>query len=365
VIDGSSYSCYLILDEQVTLIDTIDDIYFDKVWPAIMEVLAGRTIDNMIVNHVEPDHDGSFALVMKNFPQANVYTSKAGIKAMQQQFFKEYAYHEVGFNDQLNIGKYHLLFMETPLVHWPDNMWTYLVEEKILFSNDAFGQLIVDDVITDEELGKDKLLKYSKEYYANIVWPNNRNVKILLEKFSKIAWDIKMICPAHGIIVKEFINDMIAQYQSFANNTINDHKALIVYETIWHNTEMMADIIKEYLSKQGYDVKVYQLSKTRISEIMSELIDTKLLLLGTSNHNNCLLPTVADFLERIQACHFENHQAIAFGSYGWATTPFNDLKERLLKAKFAVLGEPILVNYKPSPADTLRIEAEVSAALKK
>ncbi|MDR1781450.1 MAG: FprA family A-type flavoprotein [Bacilli bacterium] len=363
VIDGSSYAFYLIMDEQVTLVDTIDDIYYDEVLPEIDKLLNGRKIDNVIVNHVEPDHEGSFALVMKDNPQANVYTSKAGIKAMQEQFFKEYNYNVVGYGDSLNIGKYNLLFMETPLVHWPDNMWTYLQEEKILFSNDAFGQLLVDDVVYDEELDKDKLLKYSREYYANIVMPNNKNVKALLTKFANVNWDIELICPAHGIMLKGYIKDMLAQYQSFANNTIIDNKALVVYESIWGNTKLMAQSIVDELVSKGYEVKSYQLSKSRISEIMDEMMDTKLLVLGSSNHNNCILPPVADFLERVKATHFENRNGIVFGSYGWAKIPFNDLKERLAAAKFNILTEPIIVNYTPHQEEEKTIKDEIAQVI--
>ena len=361
VIDGSSYGFYLILDEQVTLIDIIDDIYYDEVYPELAKILNGRKIDNFIVNHVEPDHEGSFALIMKDNEEAHVYTSKAGVKAMQEQFFKDYQYQVVSYGDSLKIGKYELLFMETPLVHWPDNMWTYLPAEKILFSNDAFGQLIVDDVVYDGELTQAKLLKYSREYYANIVMPNNKNVKTLLNKFANINWDIELICPAHGVMIKDYIKDILAQYTSFANNTIlKEKKALVVYESIWGNTKLMADIIAQELKVNGYEVKTYQLSKSRISEIMDEMMDTKLLVLGTSNHNNCLLPPVADFLERIKATHYENRNGIVFGSYGWAQVPFNDLKTRLAQAGFNILTEPIVVNYTPH----LKDEATIKDALR-
>jgi len=363
VLDGASYNCYLVLDEQVTLIDTVDDVFFAEVFVEIKKILNGKNIDNVIINHVEPDHSGSFALIMKEFPNAKAYTSKAGIKAMHNQFFKDYEYHVVGTNDSLNIGKYDLLFFETPLVHWPDNMWTYLKEEEILFSNDAFGQLLIDDVLYDEEITLDKLLAYSKEYYANIVWPNNKSVKATLAKFIALDWKIKIIAPAHGIVLKKYINQMIEQYTEFTENK-TEKKAVVIYESIWSNTKIMANLITDELKELGFEVKEYQISKSRISEIITELTDAELLILGTGNHNNCLLPPIADFLERLKASRFEGRKAIVFGSYGWSPAPFNDLKNRLIDAKFEVLGEPIINNYTPSNEAKVNIAEKVDELLK-
>ena len=365
VLEGTSYGCYLLIDEQITLLDTVEAPYFTEAFDKINDLIAGRKIDNIVVNHAEPDHSGAFALVMEKYPDAKVYTSKTGHKALKNMFFKDYDYHEVGYGDSLNIGKYNLLFMETPLVHWPDNMWVYLPEEEILFSNDAFGQLISDDAIYDSEVGVEKLLAFSREYYANIVWPNNRSVPPVIKKFVETNWKVSLIAPSHGVIIKDYISNMLEQYQSFAANTIDDKKALVVYETIWGNTKMMADTIATTLEEEGYHVKKYQISQARISEVISEMIDTKLLVLGTGNHNNCLMPPVADFLERVKASHFFERDAIAFGAYGWAQIPFNDLKGRLEKANFNVLGEPITINFTPSKDEQKGIKTMIKGLLKK
>lgn len=364
VVEGVSYSCYLVLDEQVTLLDTVEEKYFVEAFRRIDELLQGRTIDNVIINHAEPDHSGAFDLVMAKYPHAKVYTSKMGHNNLKKMFFKEYSYQEVTYGDNLKTGKYEMLFMETPMVHWPDNMWVYLPAEKLLFSNDAFGQLISDDAVYDNEVGLEKLLKFSREYYANIVWPNNSSVPATLKKFVETNWQVDLICPSHGIIIKDGINEIIEQYQSFANNTIKDKKALVVYETIWGNTEKMASLLEQTLIEEGYEVKKYLLSQSRISEIIDELIDTKLLVLGTGNHNNTLMPPIADFLERIKACHFVGRDAIAFGAFGWAQIPFAELKDRLEKAKFNVLGEPITNNFTPSKEASEEIRNKFKEMLK-
>lgn len=362
VIDGTSYASYLILDEQITFIDTVEMKYYAQVEEALEKLLDGRKIDNLIINHVEPDHSQSFGLVMEKYPEAKIYTSKSGIKGMQAQFFKEYEYNTVQTDDTINTGKYNLIFKETPLVHWPDNMWTYLKEEQILFSNDAFGQLIVDDVVYDSEIGKEKLLAYSKEYYANIVWPNNMQVKNLLTKIAANPLDIKLIAPSHGIMIKEYINDIMNQYTEFTLAKTKK-KASVVYDTIWGNTEKMAYALVDELKKQGYETKIFNLSDDRISHIMSELLDTQLLVVGSSNHNNCILPTVADFIERLKASRFKDRDAIIFGSYGWANIPFKDLAKRVEDCGFNILSEPIIINYTPNNQEIDNIKELLNQAL--
>ncbi len=357
--DGTSYACYLIIDDEITLIDTIDDIYFDDVIVEIQKILDGKKIDNIVINHVEPDHSASFELVKDLYPEAKVYTSKSGVKAMQAHFFKEHTYLPVGVNDEFSTGKYTFTFLDTSLVHWPDNMWTYLKEEKILFSNDGFGQLLVDDVVYDEEISLERLLDYSREYYANIIWPNNVNTGNALKKFDKLDWEIDLIAPGHGIMIKKHINEMIEQYREFVAAQTKK-KALIVYDSIWSNTQTMSQVIKMELEKAGWEVKDYKLSDSRVSIIIKEAIDSQLFVIGSGNQNNCLLPTVADFLERLKASHFKNRDAVAFGSYGWAPVPFKNLTERLSEAGFNVLGDPIIVNYRPNDEEKAMVAQKLN-----
>lgn len=361
VAEGASYNCYLVLDEQITLIDTVEEKYFPEVFEAVKDILAGKKIDNLIVNHVEPDHSGSFECFTREFPKAKVYTSKAGVRGMQRNYFDEHEYNEVGFGDEIKTGKYTLAFAETPLVHWPDNMWTFLKEEKLLFSNDAFGQLLVDDVLYDEEIDKERVLKFSREYYANIVWPCNKNVEDVLNKLPEINWDFDMIAPSHGVVIKGYLPDMVQQYQNFVKAETKKDKVLIVYETVWGNTHKMADIIEKELLAEGFDVKKYHIFESRVSEIIDEMIDTEFLFIGTSNHNNCVLPPVADFVERLMSSRFYDRKAIVFGSYGWAgIMPFKDLEERMEKANFEIAADSITLNYKPNDEDKKNIRKIVA-----
>ncbi|MGL4383337.1 MAG: FprA family A-type flavoprotein [Bacilli bacterium] len=364
VLHGSTYNSYLVLDEQVTLIDMIDDIYFDEIYPEIIKLLNGRDVDNIIINHVEPDHSGSYELIINKFKNAKTYTSKAGEKAMQAHFFKAYHYHTVGLNDSIKTGKYTFSFMETPLVHWPDNMWTYLHEEQILFSNDAFGQLLVDDVVYDSDVSLFKFVDFMKEYYANIVYPCNVNVERALNALSKSKWSLKLIAPSHGLVLKDYIKESFSLYHDMIGNKTID-KAIVVYESMWGNTKAMALVIANELKAKGYEVKIYQLSRCHISEVMKELCDAKLLAIGSGNYNNCVLPPVAAFLERLHSTKYLNRQALVFGSYGWIKAPLQKLVERLNDANFNVISDPMYIQYVPNDDEKSDLQQAVNLTVKK
>ncbi|MCL1950364.1 MAG: FprA family A-type flavoprotein [Turicibacter sp.] len=345
VTEGVSYAAYLILDEQVTLIDTFEEKFYDLAKPQIDQVLAGRKIDNIIIQHVEPDHSASFQLFKQAYPEAKAFCSKVAVKEMRENFFFETDYTPVSHPDSIKTGKFTLHFFETPNVHWPDNMWTYLEEEKILFSNDGFGQLIADDIISDEEIPLEKLLAFSKEYYCNIVFPNNSFVLRALKRFTALNWDIGMVCPSHGIIIKKHFGEMVAQYASLASEE-KENKAVIVYETIWGNTRDQGEAIKRQFEAEGIPVKIYQLSKSRISEIITEAATAAYILIGTGNQNNCTIPIVSDFVERMKALKAKKAKVLIFGSYGWSQSPFKEVCRRLEEFGYDVFSKPLTINFK-------------------
>lgn len=356
--EGASYNCYLVVDEQITLIDVIDTMYFDLVLKEIKNIIGDQDIDNIIINHVEPDHSGGYEMLKRVYPNAASYTSATGKRAMQHQFFGDHTYTKVATKDTLNIGEYTLSFFETPLVHWPDNMWTYIECEQMLFTNDAFGQLIVDDAVYDNEVGVEKVLDFSREYYANILLPGNVSVKSSLLRFLDLGWTVRKVLPSHGVIVRTHINEMFAQYRDFVNVKLKK-KAVIVYETVWGSSRKMANVYADKLSEKGYEVKVYQLSESRISEVITELSDAELIVVGTGNYNNCLLPTVADFMERLKAAKLANRKALVFGSYGWAKVHLKRVQERLEEANIEVLADPFYVMYVPDDESITLLESQI------
>ncbi len=345
--EGASYNAYLIVDEEITLIDTIDAEFTDEFLKTIKRVIGDRPIDNIIINHVEPDHSYSLGEVKKLYPKAECYCSDKAEKPLQNMFFGEHEYKTVKNLEKLNIGKYNLMFILMPFIHWPDNMATFLEEEKILFSNDAFGSLVTSNNLYDDQYELATLLKFSKEYYANIVMPCSKFVLKKLDEIVSLDLGIKLICPAHGIIWRSNINEIIEKYYEWASFINDKNKVVIIYDTIWGNTELLTNELASKLAESDLEVRVFKAGKHRPSLIMTEVLDASAVIIGTSNFNSTMLPTIADILERLYALKPQNKIGAAYGSYGWAKTHVNRVKDRLVEANFELLDADALSNYTP------------------
>ncbi|MEG0470265.1 MAG: FprA family A-type flavoprotein, partial [Longicatena sp.] len=257
--EGTSYNAYLIVDEEITLIDTVEEEFFDVMMERVRSVIQDKPIDNVIVQHAEPDHSGGFMKLMEVYPKAKPYASNAGVGIMLKQYFKDYNYHKVKSGDTLCTGKNTLTFVEMPMIHWPDNMLTYVKEQKIAFSNDAFGQHIASFDIFDDAHGVSKCIDKAKDYYANIVMPYGTQVAGKLKQIQDMGIEIDMIAPAHGIIWRTYVKELMEAYQGFATFQSVD-KAVIVYESVWKHTQMMAEALAEGLGRNGVCVKVFKCS---------------------------------------------------------------------------------------------------------
>ncbi len=345
--EGASYNAYLVVDEEVTLIDTVEEEYNEAFLENIDKILNGRQIDNIIINHVEPDHSSSFLAVFGKYPKAKCYCSEKAEKPLQNMFFVNCDYKTVKTNDSIKTGKYTFNFILTPFVHWPDNMVTYLVEEKILFSNDAFGNLIANNNLYDDEYDLGLLLRASKEYYANIVMPCAKFVLKTLKEIQDSGIEIELVCPAHGVIWRSHIAEILTHYEKWANFESKKNKVVIVYDTIWGNTEIITNDLSNKLAAQGLEVRIFRAGKHRPSLIMTEILDASAIVVGTSNFNNTMLPTIADFIERLYGLKPKGKIGAVYGAYGWAKTHVNRVKDRLTECEIEVIDYDITSNYKP------------------
>lgn len=345
---GSSYMAYLVIDEQITLIDTIDEALMPEFKEKLLEVLDGKIINNIIVNHVEPDHSFGYEIVKNIFPEAKTYCSYMANEALVNMFFKDHIYTQVETMDNINTGKYNFTFVLTPFIHWPDNMITYLREEKILFSNDAFGSLVTGDALYDDEYDYTKeLYQQCKEYYANIVMPCSRFVEHKLKEILELNLPIELVCPSHGIIWRKDILKIITQYLEWSKFENLKDKVVIIYDTIWDNTNKIAKKIADGLRQEGIEVKLYRAMDARPSAIMSDIMDAKGILIGSSNFNNTMVPTLADILERIIALKPIGKVGMSFGSYGWADVHLNRIDNRLKEANIKLLERPLYGKFSP------------------
>lgn len=349
--EGTTYNSYLIVDEEVTLIDTVEEAFFDIMMERIRSVIGDRAIDNVIVQHAEPDHSGGFLKFMDVYPKAKPYASNASIHIMLKQYFKEYDYRKVKTGDTIQTGSMSLTFIEMPMIHWPDNMLTYVKEAHIAFSNDAFGQHIASYDIFDDAHGETKCIDKAKDYYANIVMPYGLQVANKLRQFKEMNLELDMIAPAHGIIWRSYIPQLLKAYEGFATFK-SENKAVIVYESVWKHTQMMAEAIAEGMGRNGICVKIFKCSMTSPAIIQKELLDAKAILVGSGNYNNAMASSIAGFIEKLITCKLKGKKGLGFGSYGWADLTTKEINARLKKAGLILFNDDVISqNYTPTEAD--------------
>ena len=280
---GSTYNAYLFMDEKITLIDTVKNNFKEEMIERISQIVDPARIDYVISNHVEPDHSGSIPEIMKYCPNAKIVTSAPqGVRGLKAHY-GEYDYMPVKGGDSLNIGKHTFQFVPTPMVHWPDNMVTYCPEEKILFSNDAFGQHFASSGRFDYEEDLSIILEEAQKYYANIVMPYSQQAAGAYEIVKTL--DIDMIAPSHGIIWTKNIPDILDKYAQWTSGKVEE-KAIVVFDSMWHSTERMANAIVQGFIDKNIPVKFYDL-KENYYPVVDAL-----------KHDQTTLDKVQDYLEK-------------------------------------------------------------------
>ncbi|NBJ14467.1 MAG: FprA family A-type flavoprotein [Dehalobacter sp. 4CP] len=340
---GSTYNAYLIIDEKITLIDTVKHYLFDEMLERISDVIDPADIDYVISNHVEQDHSGSLPEILEIATKATLVTSPNGEKGLKAHFREDWNYQIVKSGDVLNIGKRNLTFVQTPMVHWPDNMVTYLPADKILFSNDAFGQHIASTERFDDELALGVVLEEARKYYANIVLPYGGQVQKALGILGGL--DVEVIATSHGLIWRSNIPAILNEYQKWSANA-SEKKAVIVYDTMWNATEIIAESISDVFEKKGYNVRFMDLKNNHISDIMTEVITAKYICVGSPTLNNNLMPSVAGFLTYLKGLAPKDRIGLAFGSYGWSGQSVGQVEQYLKDCGFETL-ENIRIQYIP------------------
>lgn len=341
---GSTYNAYLIIDEKIVLVDTVKEAFSSEMLERIKEIINPAKIDYVVSNHSEMDHSGALPEVMKICKNAELIVSPHGEKALKKHFQDPWPFKVVKTGDVVNIGKRNLNVVLMPFLHWPDSMALYIPEEKILFPNDAFGQHVASSERFDDELGWDIAHQESAKYYANIALIYSKQVRKALEDF--IPFDIEMIAPSHGIIWREHVKDIIEEYGIWSNN-ITKEKAVIIYDTMWGSTKKMAEFIGMAFEEKGIPSLLLDLQVNHISDIMTELLVSKYICVGTPTLNRTMLPNVAAFLCYLKGLAPQNRIALSFGSYGWGGQSIGEVHEILKSCEFDML-DPIKVQYVPT-----------------
>ena len=340
---GSTYNSYLIIDDKITLIDNVKYYLAEELIDRISAIIDPSKIDYIIQNHIEMDHTGSLTNMKKLCPNAKIFASPKGVEGLQKHFKQNWNYNTVKSGDVLKLGKRSLHFVQTPMVHWPDNMVSYCPEEKILFSNDAFGQHIASSERFDDEYPFNIMMHEAEKYYANIVLPYGLQVQKALEVVGIL--DIEIICPSHGLIWRSQIPEIIKEYKKWSANEV-DEKAIIIYDTMWKSTEKIAHKIQETFEEKNYKTRMFNLQHTHISDIMTEILTAKYICVGSPTLNNNILPTVSAFLTYLKGLAPKNRIGLAFGSYGWGGQSIGIVENILSECGFEIL-EQIKLQYIP------------------
>lgn len=332
---GSTYNAYLIVDDKITLIDTVKHYLYDEMIERIKSIVDPSKIDIVVSNHVEMDHSGGLPKLLELAPNAVLYTSPNGEKGLRQHYEKDWNFEVVKSGDSISLGKRELKFVLTPMVHWPDNMVSYLPDEKILFSNDAFGQHIASSERFDDEYSLEIAIEEATKYYGNIVLPYGPQVKRAIEALSDL--DVDIIAPSHGLIWRKHVDSILSKYTMWYKNEYLK-KAVIVYDTMWGATEKMANALIELFENADFNLKVYSLQDAHISDIMTEIVEAEYVCVGSPTLNNQMLPTVGSFLTYLKGLAPKGRKGIAFGAYGWSGQSIPYVKDELEKAGFEIKG---------------------------
>lgn len=353
--DGTTYNNYLILDEQITLIDTVKSDFSRHTIDNIKNLIDPSKIVNLVINHIEPDHASSVDRIMALVPGATIYITSKGKKGLDRHFdTSKWNFRIVKSGDTLNTGKYNLVFLETPMLHWPDSMMTYVKEAKLLISQDAFGQHIATAARFDDEFiecaSQFELDDSVIDYYANILMPFGPLIQSKISEVMKLGLEIDMIAPDHGIIWRKNPGHILQRYLDLAKGKAN-LSVSVIYDTMWHSTERMAIPIMQGIKDEGLDCKVIKLRSTPMSVAIKEFWKSRGCLVGSPTLNNILFPSVAEFLTHLRGLRPKNRMMGAFGSFGWGGGAVKEAYEEFNRMKLEVVEPGVQVLYKPSQED--------------
>lgn len=346
---GSSYNSYLVREEKVALIDTVWTPYAQEFVDNLEKEIELDRIDYIIANHAEIDHSGALPALLARIPDTPVYCTENGIKSLKGHFHKDWNFRVVKTGDTLDLGNgKQLVFVEAPMLHWPDSMMTYLTGDAVLFSNDAFGQHYASEKMYNDLVDQDELRAECLKYYANILTPFSPLVTAKIKEVLSFNLPLDMICTAHGIIWRDNPAQIVEQYLAWADD-YQENQITLVYDTMWNGTRHMAEAITKGIraADPTVEVKMFNLAISDKNDVLTQVFKSKGILVGSPTVNNGMLPRVAALLEEMRGLRFRGKFAAPFGSHGWNGGAVDRIGQRLEEAGFAV-GDGIKALWKPT-----------------
>ncbi len=336
---GSSYNSYLIQDKKTVLIDTVWQPYDEEFVKRLKEEVDLKQIDYIIANHGEIDHSGALPELLREIPDTPIYCTQRGAKILKGHYHEDWNFVTVKTGDTLEIGENKLIFVEAPMLHWPDSMFTYMTGENILFSNDAFGQHYASESLYNDKVDHAELYEEAIKYYANILTPFSPMVIRKIKEVLEFNLPVDMICTSHGIIWKENPAQIITKYLEWADS-YKENQITIIYDTMWNATRKMAEAITRGILKIDKEVTI-KLMNAAIedkNDIVTQIFKSKAILVGSPTVNNRYLHSLGGILEMVKGLKFKMKKAAAFGSYGWSGEGVKLLTEDLKSAGFEIIN---------------------------
>ncbi len=367
IMHGSSQNAYLIEEEKTVLIDTVWAPHRFEFVENLKKEIPLDKIDFVIANHGEIDHSGALTALLAEIPDVPLYCTANAVKSLEGQYGKRgWNFKVVKTGDSVDIGNgKKLIFIEMPMMHWPDSMATYMTGDNILFSNDAFGQHFAVEELFNDKADQCLLYKEAMKYYANILNPFSMMVGKKLPEIAAMNLPIDMIAPSHGVIWRENPLQIVNKYAEWCA-AYKEDQVTVIYDTMWDGTAAIAHEIAREINRQSPDtvVKVLNIAKTDKNEIMTEVFKSKAIAVGSPTAENNILSTVAGWLTFLKALRFKNKKAAAFGCYGWSGEGVGILKNLLKDAGFTVIDEEVKSLWNPDDDDFRKVPALVSSLLK-
>jgi flavorubredoxin len=348
---GTSYNSFLVRDEKTALIDTVWAPFAEEYVANLQQEVDLKAIDYIIVNHGEVDHSGELTELLRFIPDTPIYCTANAVKSLTGQYHQAWNFHVVKTGDRLNIGKRDLVFVEAPMLHWPDTMFTYLTDDAILFSNDAFGQHYASSMLYNDRVDQAELYQEALKYYANILTPFSPMVTRKIKEVLDMKLPLSCICPSHGIIWRDNPVQIVDKYLQWADN-YQENQITIIYDTMWNGTKHMAEAIAQGIREADAAVviKLFNTGRADKNDIISEIFKSKAIAVGSPTVNKALLSSVAGILEEIRGLAFKKKQAAAFGAYGWGGESVKQISAKLQDCGFEVISDGVRALWNPDTA---------------
>ena len=344
---GATYNAYLVRDEKTALIDAVKGPFAEELLQKVAVLTDLSSVDYVVCNHAEPDHAGALPRVMEALPGATLVCNKKCLAALSKHFdISGWKTHIVASGDSIRLGKRTLQFIDTPMLHWPESMFTYVPEEKLLFSMDAFGQHYATSRRFDDQVSPQVALDEAKAYYANIVMPYGKQAAGALRRAEEL--DVRMIAPSHGVIWRSHLSEIRRAYRRWSAQR-PEPKVLVIYDTMWDSTGRMARAIHEGACTDGVDVLLIHIRSWSLTRIATELLDAAAVAFGSSTLNREMMPMASAVLTYLKGLRPVGKASFAFGSHGWGRGGAEAVNECLRAMKWEILRDPLKAQFRPTP----------------